>query len=183
MINLKPSENSHGASNIKNKRGFAILFAVLLASFLITLGISIFSISLKEIQITTSVRDSQIAYYIADSARECALYWDIKRGAFPACLDDGSPCTVSTSTAPTIMCNGINIPLSFSSNGLTYSSSKVDFFQASSTSSTTPIADINIIKTFVSPNIVTTIEARGHNTSILGRRVERGIRQINNQNL
>src|ERR1035437_6524026 len=73
---------------VKSKDGFALLFAVMIASFLITLGISIFSISLKEIQITTSVKDSQTAYYAADSARECALYSDIRLGLFPACLDD-----------------------------------------------------------------------------------------------
>jgi Tfp pilus assembly protein PilX len=172
---------------MKSNKGFAVLFSVLLASFLITLGISIFSISLKEIQITTSVRDSQIAYYIADSARECALYWDVKQGAFPACLDS-SCSTVSASTTPTITCNGNPITLTFVKNGLAYSTYNAsnmsnivtNFFIASSTSSSTPVADIMIKKEFISPNVVTTIEARGHNTSILGRRVERGIRQTHN---
>ncbi|MFH0755137.1 MAG: hypothetical protein V1910_00520 [bacterium] len=165
---------------IKTTKGFAILFAVLLSSFLITLGVSIFSISLKEIQITTSLRDSQIAYYIADSARECALYWDIKKGAFPACLDD--TCSVQNPQINPITCNGNDIFLIFIfDNNLSYTTNKTDFFQASSTSSSTPISDIKIIKEFIDPNIVTTIEARGHNTGILGRRVERGIQMINNE--
>ena len=163
-----------------HESGFAILFAVLLASFLITLGISIFSISLKEIQITTSVRDSQIAYYIADSARECALYWDVKHGAFPTCLN--SDCSVKTTQITPITCNGNPIYLTFSQNGLTFSASKTDFFQASSTSLATPVADLQISKEFSSltSRVITTIRSFGHNTSILGRRVERGIQQINN---
>src|ERR1035437_7066542 len=104
LKNLKKKKDS------KLRIAFAVLFAVLLASFLITLGISIFNISLKEIQIVTSARDSQIAYYVADSARECALYWDIKKGVFPACLNDGGgrplDCAVSASTTLTVTCNG-----------------------------------------------------------------------------
>ncbi len=189
MKKTKLSENSHGANKIrkiffiKSKAGFAVLFSVLFASFLVTLGISIFTISLKEIQITTSIRDSQTAYYIADSARECALYWDIKQGAFPTCLND--TCTVENSITLPIVCNGSSpITLNFTKNlpALTYSANMFNFFQASSTSSSTPVSDIKITKKWITTNqsVRTTIEARGHNTGIIGRRVERGIQQINN---
>ncbi len=176
-----------------NKKAFAILFAVLLSSFLITLGLSIFSVSLKEIQIATSARDSQIAYYVADSARECALYLDVKQGAFPACLNSVNPCAVSTSSNPTVTCNGKNIQLNFTgpNNNLTFTTATTtngvysnvikNFFQASSTVPSAPVSDIMISKYFNGTDIITTtIEAYGHNTSILGRRVERGIQQINN---
>ena len=177
------TNNKKNNTNIRT--GFAVLFAILLASFLISLGISIFSVSLKEIMITTSIRDSQIAYYAADSARECAIYWDVKQGAFPACLDNGNPCTVSTTTNPTISCNGNPVTLNFTPGSLpfSYTASKINFFQATSTSSSTPAADISITKTFIPSGsiIVTTITALGHNTEIIGRRVERGIQQVTNQ--
>ena len=164
------------------RTGFAVLFAVLLASFLITLGISIFSISLKEIQIATASRDSQIAYYIADSARECALYWDVKQGAFPSCLN--SDCSVVNPQITPIQCNGKDIYLTFTKKDLLTYYTGVnpvpDFFHASSTISS-PVADISITKQFVNSNVVTTITALGHNTGILGRRVERGIQTTNNQ--
>ena len=171
---------------IKSKAGFAVLFAVLLASFLITLGLSIFSVSLKEIMIVTSVRDSQIAYYAADSARECALYWDVKVGAFPACLN--SSCSeVSTTTAPTVSCNGnspITLKFQKSANepifttvfngGSVYN----NFFDYStSTGGILPVADLRITKQFDGDIIKTTIETWGHNTTVIGRRVERGISQ------
>lgn len=188
--------------NLKSNRAFAVLFSIMLASFLITLGISIFSISLKETSITTSVRDSQIAYYIADSARECALYWDVKKGAFPACLDSG--CSTDTSvealTIPSITCNGINIikatsntdpdpthlKISKLSGSSVYQSNIVtNFFKASSTSDIPPMADMSVIKEWVGDDttgyIRTTINTWGHNTGIIGRRVERGIKQVNNQ--
>ena len=164
--------------HIMPKNGFAVLFAVMLASFLITLGISIFSISLREIQITTAVRDSQIAYYVADSARECALYWEVKKGAFPICFDASCASTV---TAP-ISCNGNPINLVFNkiNSSTTYSAATTTFFQYSPTSIAAPVSDLIININFTDPNVITTIQTRGHNTGILGRRVERGIQQVYN---
>lgn len=173
-------------NKVKINTGFAILFSVLMASFLITLGISIFSISLKEIMITTSTRDSQIAYYIADSARECALYWDVKQGAFPTCLDDDcTPAIINPQINP-INCNGKNINLTFSKKDALTFYTGIDpvsnFFQASSTVLSAPVSDISITKKWDATfnKVITTIEARGHNTGIVGRRVERGIQQVNN---
>ena len=71
-----------------NQKGFALLFAVLMSSLLLTVGLSIFSIALKELSISTSGRQSQYAFYAADSGRECALYWDKKAGGVPT-LDGG----------------------------------------------------------------------------------------------
>jgi hypothetical protein len=178
--------------NNKEKKGFAVLFSVMLASFLITLGISIFSISLKEIMITTSTRDSQIAYYAADSARECVLYADVKKGSFPPCFDNEGnfiDCTGQTipNINPTVVCNGISETVPFThppylSSSVYYTGESVipDFFKYSSEINS-PRADIKITKEY-SPggSIKTTIESYGHNTGVLGRRVERGIRQVNN---
>jgi Tfp pilus assembly protein PilX len=63
-----------------NKKGFALLFSVLIASLLLTIGLSIFSITLKELAISTSARQSIYAFYAADSGREYALHEDVKLG-------------------------------------------------------------------------------------------------------
>lgn len=167
------------------KSGFAVLFSIMLASFLITLGISIFSISLKETMITTSVRDSQIAYYAADSARECALYWDVKKGAFPACISDDCSETTEADEETDIICNGFTttVKLNRESGTLAYSTGGTpiqDFFKMSADESS-PRSHIKITKTWI-PNqgVQTVIDTFGQNTGIVGRRVERGIRQINN---
>ncbi len=49
-----------------------------MASLLLTIGLSIFRIALKELAISTATRQSIHAFYAADSGRECALYWDNK---------------------------------------------------------------------------------------------------------
>lgn len=92
----------------KNKKGFALLFSVLLSSLLLTIGLSIFSITLKELSISTASQRSVNAFFAADSGRECALYWDTKIGAIPSIFPNGadtipsSPikCGYNSSSAP-----------------------------------------------------------------------------------
>ena len=60
------------------RRGFALLFSVLISSLLLTIGLSILSIALKELAISTAVRQSIHAFYAADSGLEYALYHDTK---------------------------------------------------------------------------------------------------------
>ncbi|TSC67309.1 MAG: hypothetical protein G01um101472_460 [Parcubacteria group bacterium Gr01-1014_72] len=63
-------------------RGFTVLFAVLMSSLLLAIGISIFNISMKERVLASASKESQNAFYAADSGVECALYWDIRDDAF-----------------------------------------------------------------------------------------------------
>lgn len=85
----------------KNQRGFTILFSALVASLVLTLGISIFSVAQKQIILSSLGRSSQYAFYAADTGAECALYWDIRFEYFssstpaldPAC--DGAPLTIT----------------------------------------------------------------------------------------
>ncbi len=58
------------------QRGFTLLLAVLISSILLALGSAIFNIVSKEIILSSSGRESQFAFYAADTGIECALYWD-----------------------------------------------------------------------------------------------------------
>jgi hypothetical protein len=72
-------------------RGFTLLLAALVASITLAIGASIFSIAQKELILSSVGRDSQYAFYAADTAAECALYWDIRFNYFatsaPAGID------------------------------------------------------------------------------------------------
>ncbi len=61
---------------IRQRGGFALLFSVLVSSLLLTIGLSIFSIALKELSISTAARQSVHAFYAADSGVDCVRYWD-----------------------------------------------------------------------------------------------------------
>lgn len=54
-----------------------MLFSVLIASLILLIGTGIFSIIKKEVVLSSYARESQRAFYAADSALECALYADI----------------------------------------------------------------------------------------------------------
>lgn len=69
--------------SIKNKKGFALLFSVLVSSLLLTIGLSIFNIALKELAISWATQRSIHAFYAADSGYECAKYWDSRTELIP----------------------------------------------------------------------------------------------------
>jgi len=62
----------------KGQKGFTLLLAALVASIVLALGTSIFQIAQKEFALSAMGRDSQFAFYAADTGAECALYWDIR---------------------------------------------------------------------------------------------------------
>ncbi len=66
----------------RNRRGFTILLAALIASLVLALGISVFSIAQKQLILSSTGRNSLLAFYAADTAAECALYFDMRGAAF-----------------------------------------------------------------------------------------------------
>lgn len=66
----------------KNEGGFVLLFTVLISVIVVAMALSIFTISYKEIQLTTSAKESNYAFDAADTGIECGLYYDLKKGAF-----------------------------------------------------------------------------------------------------
>lgn len=59
-----------------NEKGFTLLLALLITSIALAIGVSILNITLKEFILANITRDSEIAFYAADTGIECALFWD-----------------------------------------------------------------------------------------------------------
>lgn len=76
IVVSKPQTNEY---KIKAVRGFTLLFASLIGSLVFTIGIAILNISLKQMSLSKAGRESQQAFYSADTGIECALFLD--RGA------------------------------------------------------------------------------------------------------
>ncbi len=88
----------------RGSRGFTILLSALVASLVLALGISVFSIAQKQLILSSIGRNSQYAFYAADSGAECGLFWDTRSSAFdplalisPLTCDANSAITVSHS--------------------------------------------------------------------------------------
>ncbi|MDB5225213.1 MAG: seg [Candidatus Adlerbacteria bacterium] len=91
---------------IKNKKGFTIFFAMLVGSLALAVGLAIYDLTVRELELSAAASQSQYAIYAADTGVECALYWDSKYG--------GSGSAFGTSTASTwgssvLNCNGADI--------------------------------------------------------------------------
>lgn len=142
----------------RRRAGFAMLYAVLVASLLLSIGLAIFNLTIKELLLSSLGRDSQFAFYAADTGAECALYWDFEEDAF------------ASSTTSTINCAGIDIPNMGGGGYGVPSVFTIDF-------SPEPYCTTVSVTKFKNPS-QTKIESRGYNTCDVSnpRRVERAIR-------
>jgi hypothetical protein len=88
---------------VRLSRGFALIFAILASSLLISIALSVWNIASREVAFSSFGRESQIALFAADTGAECALYWDLNRvDAFATSTDSASP-------NPSLTCVGITI--------------------------------------------------------------------------
>lgn len=60
-----------------SQSGFALLYAVLLTSVILAIGLGLSSIITKQIVLSSTGASSQLAYYAANTGKECALNWGI----------------------------------------------------------------------------------------------------------
>jgi Tfp pilus assembly protein PilX len=165
------TDNMNHSTN--TKKGYTLLFAILLTSIILSVSISILNISQKEVILSSSSRDSQIALYAADSALECAQYFDTI-GKF----------STSTPTVQSISCNGVAVhnvvySLSQSGNNRTWTSDTIGPFKIKDTPEDEPCASIQIIKQGITNDPITSIiSVRGYNTcdNTNPKRVERALR-------
>jgi len=156
--------------NIKNNKqsGVSLIIAMLLTSFILSLTFSISNIILRQIRMTTISSNSQKAFFAADSAMECAAYWDRTASTSPAHMNSlyGSAVFGSSTTNFTVGTNPINCgddvnnPYSFSKTvSLSPESTESNFYLSFGEDM---CAFVKVTKTPELTNIYT----RGYNTKI-----------------
>lgn len=170
----------------KEKKGFTLLFAVLVSTLVLAVGASIISMALRQVILSGVGRDSQFAFYASNTGIECALYWDLNSSFSFATSTDTPP-----SNGTNIICADYSTPTQVTEN-----SSDVNNFFAT-TKFTIEFDDVGInaevndfnppycVDVFVTKfatttngrsRIATDILARGYNTcEDSPRRIERGL--------
>ena len=150
---------------LKEKKGFTLLMSVLVASLVLSIGLGIFSLILRQFILTSSSKESFYAFYAADTVIECALYWDVNQGAFATSSTSGYP-------SSGVVCAGQDIAVN--NWVVTYPSGGAKTTFDLSFPPQSHCARVIVTKTPIS----STIESRGYNTcsTASSRRVERGIR-------
>ncbi len=103
-------KTNHPRRGRVSQAGFTLLLAALVASVVVSLGTAIFQVAQKQILLSGIGRDSQFAFYAADTIAECALFWDFRFGYFAL--------TTPTGVNPT--CDGQSIAISPTAADLPY---------------------------------------------------------------
>ena len=65
---------------LKKNRGFVILFAVTLSAILLSIALGVANIAFREIKFGTSAKDTNEAFFAADTGAECAFVNDKSTG-------------------------------------------------------------------------------------------------------
>jgi len=148
--------------NFQEQKGFALFLSVVITGTLLVIATGMVALAYKQSVITSSARDSQHAFYAADSALECALYWDVKNPTGTSAFDP--------STGTTINCfrDANNSSNQWVVGGSSASSFTMTFLPDPY------CATVSVTKSGTN----TTINSKGYNTcdSSNPRRVERAVR-------
>lgn len=161
-----------------NKKGFTLLYASLIVSLILSISLAIANLTLSQFTLSSAGRESQFAFYNADSGIECALYQENKVTPFPTSY---SSSTLSITCDPTAGVTALVAVGKFPTNqNSATTTTTYEFNPTTSCQKTNPISfTITVnkgpVKNDGSRNVH--IESRGYNTcdSTNPRRVERGL--------
>lgn len=150
------------------QKGFTLLIAVILTSVLLSVGLALLDVAYKQVVLSSTAKQSQTAFYAADSALECALYWDQQEGAFAY----GSP-------SSSVSCTGVSFPVTASiSNNV----QKATFSVSCSGGGTSAVVEVYKASggATCSNGKTSCIYANGYNTcdTTNPRRIERGLKVV-----
>lgn len=173
------------------KKGFTLFIALIVSSILLAVGFSIGNIILKQLKLSTAGKESQLAFYAADSASECAMYWDRKDAAGNSVIDVAFGTTTSLASVQSLIKCGSGTNIN-SPDGSVFVASKISNGLANATTTFyinygdvtgygyNSCAKVTVAKTGNN----TAIDARGYNAGFIAgtgcdlsgaRTVERGL--------
>ncbi len=143
-------------NKMKNE-GFTLLISIMVMGTLLLIASGVVSLAFKQSLISSSGRESQNAFYAADTGMECAIYWDIKNSSGQSAF--------ATTTGSQIVCNNQTMIVGGSS-------------QSVFTFNLSPEPYCAIVKVTKNADNTTLIESKGYNTCDVSnpRRVERAVR-------
>ena len=155
----------------RQQAGFTMFFAVLVSSLALAIGLAIYDLVVRELEVSSTTEQSQYAIYAADSAVECALYWDYEyttstNGSNTVFATSSSDTNASLSNAG-VYCNGQDITSGSGGSNRQVVSSANAATTTSSLTIGTYYAIVQVVKLTdaISGTATTTIYSYGFNTS------------------
>jgi hypothetical protein len=158
-------------------KGFTIFFALLVSSIALSVGLAIYDLTVRELDLSGTATQSQYAVYSADTGAECALYWDAKCPSTLAYCQKSGGSAFATSTASgqppassNLLCNNQDISTLWGTplKGANFATTTFSINVSNQTQSTatTTCATVEVGKfTDASGILYTTVVSHGYNTS------------------
>lgn len=82
-----------------NQRGFALLISLIVVGVVVSVGLTILDLTIKQLLLSTNSKDSEIALHAANAGLECAQYW---RNLKATDFEDGNSVNVACFDKPAI---------------------------------------------------------------------------------
>lgn len=171
---FKKNETVETEQPSKSKKGFAMLFTVLVVSLMLAIGLGIADLTFKQTVLSSLARDSQAAFYQADSGVECGLYYT-ENGPGGGKFSSSLPAAPNNPTDPaapgTLDCGNNRVDLIGDQSFTGYF-----VYQEETPNNRANSPCFSVIIDMVSDPNKTTIKSRGFSTCTnTARQVERGL--------
>ena len=83
--------------------GFALLITLIVVGVVLSVGLSILDLSIKQVRLSTNAKDSELAFHAANAGMECAQYWRRRSADLMESGQSFSPICFGQSATPIIL--------------------------------------------------------------------------------
>lgn len=97
--------------------GFALLLAIIISSVVLAIGLSILNISINQINLSATARESELAFQTAHAGMDCIWYWRNTNAASYTALNAALPDIDCFATSPINDESTVRTTLQSNSNG------------------------------------------------------------------
>src|SRR6056297_3030355 len=63
------------ADNTQSQSGFALLVSLIVVSVVVSVGLVLLDVTIKQLRLSSNSTDSEIAFHAANAGMECAQFW------------------------------------------------------------------------------------------------------------
>lgn len=87
----------------KGQSGFALLVSLIVVGAVLSIGLVILDLSIKQVRLAATTKDSEIAFHAANAGMECARFWRRDQDAQMTAGDSTSPIECFGETAASVI--------------------------------------------------------------------------------
>lgn len=109
MVISSKKQSAKPALTSRSTRGFALLLSIIISSVVLAIGLVLVNVTLKQLSLSTSARESETAFHMASAGLECARYYRGQESsqaplasgstALMPCLGNDNPSTPSDNSS------------------------------------------------------------------------------------